>query len=331
MRRSRPAIAIAAAAAALALTLAGCAPSGPDAGGTPTPDPAGSSACTASGTDAEAVTVTGDFGAAPTVTFTAPLAVQDTQRLVLSEGKGEPAANGDMLNVHFALYNGTTGGEITSTGYLPSTLTPMTVDESVLLPGIVKTLRCSTVGSRVLGVVSPTDAFGADGSTSAGVGPDTTLVFVMDIVSVVPSQASGTAQDLPDGFPEVTFADDGQPTLTIPKKDPPADLKIATLIVGDGSVVGDGDSVTVQYQGVNWTSGKVFDESWGRGAANFTTDGVIPGFGAALVGQTVGSRVIAIIPPDQGYGPQGGQPKAGIAADDTLVFVVDILSTQPAA
>ncbi|MGN6503185.1 MAG: FKBP-type peptidyl-prolyl cis-trans isomerase, partial [Pseudolysinimonas sp.] len=48
------------------------------------------------------------------------------------------------------------------------------------------------------------------------------------------------------------------------------------------------------------------------------------------VGQTVGSRVVVIIPPDQGYGPQGGNASAGIAADDTLVFVVDILATASA-
>ena len=101
----------------------------------------------------------------------------------------------------------------------------------------------------------------------------------------------------------MTWADDGQPTVTIPDADPPAELKVATVITGTGAVVGAGDSVTVQYQGVNWTSGEVFDESWGSGAANFTTDGVIVGFGDAMVGQTVGSRVVVIIPPDQGYGP----------------------------
>jgi peptidylprolyl isomerase len=102
------------------------------------------------------------------------------------------------------------------------------------------------------------------------------------------------------------------------------------VITGDGAVVKAGDNVTVQYQGVNWTGGKVFDESWGRGPTSFTTDGVIAGFGAAMVGQTVGSRVVVIIPPDQGYGPQGGNSGAGIAKDDTLVFVIDILAAQTA-
>ncbi len=331
MRRTRPAIAIAALSAALALALAGCTPSDADPSGTDTAAPADSAACVAGGTQADSVTVSGDFGAEPTVEFTAPLNVVDTQRLEVIAGTGEPAENGSLLQANLALYNGTTGEQVTSTFADPSQLTSFTVDEATFLPGIVKTLRCSTEGSRVLGVVSPADGFGADGNADAGIDPDTSLVFVMDIVSILPTQASGTTQDLPDGFPEIEFADDGQPTVTIPDADPPAELQIAAAITGDGTVVAAGDSVTVQYQGVNWTSGEVFDESWGRGAATFTTDGVIPGFSAALVGQTVGSRVIAIIPPDQGYGPSGGQPDAGIAADDTLVFVVDILATQPAA
>ena len=117
--------------------------------------------------------------------------------------------------------------------------------------------------------------------------------------------------------------------MTIPDADPPAELKVATVITGTGPVVGAGDSVTVQYQGVNWTSGEVFDESWGKGAANFTTDGVIAGFGDAMVGQTVGSRVVVIIPPDQGYGPTRRKPGRRHLGDDTLVFVIDILAAQP--
>ena len=52
---------------------------------------------------------------------------------------------------------------------------------------------------------------------------------------------------------------------------------------------------------------------------------MIPGFKAAIVGQTVGSQVIVTIPPAEGYGA-AGVPAAGIGATDTLVFVVDILA-----
>jgi peptidylprolyl isomerase len=122
----------------------------------------------------------------------------------------------------------------------------------------------------------------------------------------------------------VVLGADGTPTVTIPDFAPPADLKIAVLQKGSGAVVKSGANVVVHYVGVNWNTKKVFDSSWGRGApATFGTGQVIQGFGAAIVGQTVGSQVIVIIPPSQGYGEAGSPPDIG--PTDTLVFVVDIL------
>ena len=52
---------------------------------------------------------------------------------------------------------------------------------------------------------------------------------------------------------------------------------------------------------------------------------MIPGWDKGLVGQTVGSRVLLVIPPGDAYG-SAGQSQAGIKGTDTLVFVVDIIS-----
>jgi peptidylprolyl isomerase len=149
---------------------------------------------------------------------------------------------------------------------------------------------------------------------------------VIDVIGLVADRATGEDQEAPAGFPTVKLDDDGKPTVTMPDGDAPADLQIATLKAGDGDEVQDGDSVTVQYQGSLWASGEVFDQSWGRAPATFQTSGVVPGFSKALVGQKVGSQVIAVIPPSEGYG-EAGQPDAGISGTDTLVFVIDILDT----
>ena len=83
----------------------------------------------------------------------------------------------------------------------------------------------------------------------------------------------------------------------------------------------------MHYTGVIWATGEVFDSSWTLGEpTSFATTDVIPGFGKALVGQTVGSQVIAVIPPSEGYGEAGSGDLIG--GTDTLVFVVDILATQ---
>jgi peptidylprolyl isomerase len=56
-------------------------------------------------------------------------------------------------------------------------------------------------------------------------------------------------------------------------------------------------------------------------------DQIVPGFIKGLVGQTVGSQVVIVMPPADGYGATGNS-QAGISGTDTLVFVVDILKTQ---
>jgi peptidylprolyl isomerase len=88
-----------------------------------------------------------------------------------------------------------------------------------------------------------------------------------------------------------------------------------------------GQTVTVQYTGVIWPGGKVFDSSWVRGTpAQFPigVGKVISGWDEALVGKTVGSEILIVVPPDKGYGA-AGNAQAGIKGTDTLVFVVDIL------
>jgi len=83
----------------------------------------------------------------------------------------------------------------------------------------------------------------------------------------------------------------------------------------------------VQYTGVNWRTKKVFDSSWSRSqptAFNIGVGQVIKGWDSGIVGQTVGSRVLLVIPPAQGYG-QTGSSTAGIKGTDDIVFVVDIL------
>ena len=52
---------------------------------------------------------------------------------------------------------------------------------------------------------------------------------------------------------------------------------------------------------------------------------VIPGWDKTLVGQKIGSRVLLVVPPKEGYGSKGSS-QAGIKGTDTLVFVVDILN-----
>ncbi len=317
------------AAVAVALVLGGCAGT-PEPSASPSDDPvAEDPTCAASGSGSESIDVTGDFGAEPSVFFDAPLAVDETERTVAIPADGEEVAFGDTLSISFSLYNGTTGELTTATSYGETGALMVTADPAQLIPGLVSTVLCSSVGSRVVGVISPADAFGSAGQPDLGIEADTTLVFVVDVVGIVGAQAEGEEQPpLEAPFPEISYDEDGRPTVDIPDSDPPAELAIGLVIKGEGPVVGPDDEFTVHYQGVNWTSGEIFDESWGGAPRSFSS--VISGFKTAIVGQTVGSRVVVIIPPAEGYGEEGN-PSAGIAGTDTLVFVVDILATAPPA
>ena len=80
---------------------------------------------------------------------------------------------------------------------------------------------------------------------------------------------------------------------------------------GDGAVVKSDDTISLQYQGVLWRTGKIFDQSWGRGVYSGAVTGFVPGFTKALDGQKVGSQVIVIIPPADGYGTEGQRRHQG--------------------
>ena len=168
------------------------------------------------------------------------------------------------------------------------------------------------VGSRVLAVIPPKDAFGATGNSSIGVGANDTVVFVIDMLKSFDNTAgvSGTQTSNGGGaLPTVTAGAAGKgPTITIPNTAAPKTLQVKTLIKGTGPVVKKGQYLVVQYTGVNWRTKKVFDSSWSRSEPFATAIGegqVIKGWDTGLVGQTVGSRVLLVIPPADGYGKSG--------------------------
>ena len=123
------------------------------------------------------------------------------------------------------------------------------------------------------------------------------------------------------------------PTITIPKTAAPKTLQVKTLIKGTGRGREEGpvDS-SVQYTGRDLADRKVLRLLVvAQRASAFTTIGegqVITGWDTGLVGQTVGSRVLLVIPPADGYGTTGALAPAGIKGTDTLVFVVDILAAD---
>ena len=305
------------------LVLTGCAARPLVLGGaTPAPT-ATSPACAEPGAASDAVVVFGDLGTAPVITADGPFSVDRVERTVVVEGAGEPVVAGDLVQAAITILNATSGERAPGTASARVLLT-----EAATQPGLLATILCATPGSRVVGVVPAEDAFGSVGQPELAIGPGDDLVFVVDVLARIGQQAAGAAVPLPPEFPavDIEVAEDGRPTITVPEADPPAALTSATLVQGTGAVVAAGDEFLVQFQAVNWRTHAVFDETWGDAPRSLLS--ILPGVDTAIIGRAVGSRVVVIVPPGDGFGP-AGSPSSGIAATDTVVYVVDILATTP--
>jgi FKBP-type peptidyl-prolyl cis-trans isomerase len=278
------------------------------------------------------VTVTGAFGKNPAVRIPK---VRPGNRLVVTtvvKGNGPQLGQSDVFVGNYVGYvwSGTTSTlkVDTFTQPTPSLFPPGTQ----LLKGLKQALVGQRAGSRVLAVIPPADGYGSQGNPQGGVKATDTLVFVVDLIKEYGASASAAGQGVSHGggaLPTVGSAQGAAPPVTIPKAPPPTTLTARTLIKGPGPKVGKGQLIVVQYVGMIWTTKKLFDSSWRHGAplgftVGATPSQVIPGWDKGLVGQTIGSRVLLVIPPADGYG-KAGNTGAGIKGTDTLVFVVDIL------
>ncbi|KAB8162494.1 FKBP-type peptidyl-prolyl cis-trans isomerase [Streptomyces sp. 3MP-14] len=292
--------------------------------------------------DGPVATVSGEPGEQPEIEIDADASVaEETVVEVLREGEGAEVAEGDYLRMDVVatavaqeaeLVNTwrTTEGEPTEQsedGAKPQVIAQANV-ESSLPQTVTEPLVGQQVGSRVQVEGQAGELLGA-AAQQVGLQEDDGVVWVFDIVAAASVDPAGSVEgeqaETEDGLPTVEMADEG-PQITVPEgEDPPAELQEQLLVEGDGPEVANGQALVVQYTGVTWADGEVFDSSWERESASafqIGTGSVVPGWDQGLVGKHVGDRVLLVIPPDMAY---GDQENGGIPAGSTLVFVVDII------
>lgn len=121
-----------------------------------------------------------------------------------------------------------------------------------------------------------------------------------------------------------------KPTVEVPSEQTPSyQLEIDDLAVGEGEEAAAGHTVEVHYVGHAWSSGEQFDASWDRGDTfkfGLGKGQVIEGWDQGVAGMKVGGRRRITIPPMLGYGKRGAGGVIG--PDETLVFVVDLISVR---
>ncbi len=298
-----------------ALALSGCGEETPSAGS------AALSAVTVNGTDGKA---------APTVKVASPLKVTKTESKVVTEGDGAAVLKDDLVSIQAMIVNGRDGKVAHSTW--ESGPVGLDLGDAALFPSFKTQLPGKKVGSRVVITSTPKDAFGDQGNTQLAIAKDDPVVFVIEIVSAskVLAQAEGTAVAPKKDLPTVTMNDGKPATITVPKDvKAPTKTVVQPLIEGKGAEVKAGQTVRVAYTGALYRNGEVFDSSASRPEQPYFEfplgqGQVIKGWDAGLAGQKVGSRVLLVIPPADGYGSAGSGAK--IKGTDTLVFVVDLLA-----
>lgn len=251
-----------------------------------------------------AIEVTGEFGRRPQIAFEAPLQILEQETQVLTRGEGRALQDDDPVLLAFVAVSATTGEVLEDTyADAPRSLS-LTEDAGVLYEELIGRRE----GTRLL--------YLSQGTVSR---PEP-VVMVYDILY---TRAWGEETGVLDGqgdLPAVDLDPDGRPHVEIPDADPPSQLKVLTLIKGDGPQVTEGGLLTAHYSSVAWEAENEFDSTWGEKLAPpaipFT--GLIPAWQEGLSGATVGSQVMIIAPPEAAFG------------SDTVVFVIDLLArTKP--
>ena len=329
--RRRPVLLLAAACLPVVL-LSACGKS--DAGAPPATT-TGTGSATATGTPSATSTwsgslpsVSGGFGQQTTVTIPKGAPPGDLQVKVLKQGDGATLQKGDLAVVDYvgAIW---ASGHVFDSSFKHGGPVGFPIGVGQVIPGWDHSLVGQKVGSRILMVLPPSEGYGSAGASQVGITGTDTLVFAVDILGAHAGDESASGKATPpgdDGVPGVTVTP-GKPTITIPPGSPPNKLIVYPVITGDGPKVRKGDTIVVQYVGVVWNGGKQFDATWDRNEPVALTIGagqVIKGWDQGLVGQTVGSRVVLVLPPAYAYGSKGNPPQ--IQPTDTIVFAVDILA-----
>jgi len=250
------------------------------------------------------IVVGADEVGAPTLEYPEDLEYSRVQTRVLWSGTGDRLSPGGRILLDMYAVSLDTGAVLTDTYTdLPNAylLVPELVGQE-----LYDILVRERVGSRILHISPPVEGYEGQGAVAL-------------VVDVLPAKATGEVLPSHDGFPTVRLESDGKPSIIIgPDVVEPTELEVATLIQGPGGQIQDGSLIKVNYLGVAFDTGEVFESSWddGEGPMNAQVGiGQLPaGWDQGLIDRTEGSQVLLVIPPDLAYG------------EDTLVFVVDILA-----
>jgi FKBP-type peptidyl-prolyl cis-trans isomerase len=273
--------------------------------------------------------IAGDLGRQPTVTIPKSGPGGELKVKTLHKGKGDQVTKGDLVAANYVGYRWNGGDhKLIASSYDAGR--PAMFPYGQLVPGLNKALAGQRPGGRVMAVIPPGQGYGANGYAQLQIGGGDSMVFVLDVLAAYPNSAGARGKPVAQsgaGLPQVTA--DATPSMKIPSSArPPAKLQVHTIIQGTGKPVEARQLVVYHDLGQIWRNGKVFESSRARGHPDSVVAGagqMLAGWDRAVVGRPVGSRVLVVVPPSEGYGKKG-HAASGITRGDTLAFVIDIIA-----
>lgn len=284
-----------------AVVATSCSQSSPSVSPTPTPSKAAD------------IVATGLWGEAPVFQYDKPWAITKNETQVLVKGEGKKLKSGQAIVLAIYAEDARTGKVMRND--FDQMAQAYFLTEKDLGTDLYDAVKGRKVGTRILHTAND----------------EVPLIMTIDVLSTM---AKGTAvTDIPlknsEGLhiPAVASDADGAPSVVIkPSWKPPTTLVTQPLIRGDGQQVLAGQAALIQYVAVRWSTGKVDTSTWKSGSLPVTvrvgSDALIEGLDASLTESTVGSRILAIVPPGEAFGLSDGKYK-----DETMVYVIDILAT----
>ena len=272
------------------------------------------------------VSATGTLGKEPKISFHTPMSVENNTYSILQKGNGETVKDGDRVCSQGIALNAKDGSELMNTWTKNTPDCTLVINKKSTSAAYYNLLKGQKLNTTI--------AFGINDQTEEGTSSSYVMALTLVSREKALTKAEGTkVSDIPADLPKVTLASNGEPSLNLNGYKAGSSLVAQTLIKGAGKKVTAKSTVSANYTG--WLvdkSGKLkqFDSSWTNGtAASFSLDGqVITGWTKGLTDQTVGSQVLLVIPPSEGYGTEDQKDSEGnvtIPANSTLYFVVDIL------
>jgi peptidylprolyl isomerase len=310
------------------LALAACSDDGSGSGTSPASGSDGGGASDGGASDGggdsgptlDQVKVSKNLDKEPKVEFDTPLEISQPSARAVVKGKGDRISEGDTI-VMRSMFVDATKGKVVQSWWEGAAGSQLTITADSVGKEAFEFFTSATVGSRIAM---------AGWQQNSSTGQMQSLVQVADIDGIALPRAKGKKAKPSGDWPTVKLGKNGAPSLSgKAKADAPDKTVVEPLITGEGKKTHKGDWLVMHYTGWTLEDGKKFDSSWDRGepfAFKLGSQQVIQGWDEGLVGTTVGSQVMLVVPDKEAYGGTGSE----LDGKD-LVFVADVLGSVPLA